>query len=150
MKPRFGLILLIIGILGIPCIVYFVFTATQSSPASMALYMPKESDSDTVDRYSGVKTKLTLILLKDDTVFGYYGDSLKGGRSVSVVETGNLIADGWKMFSRDSLVVVIKPTEQASYKATVDILDQMNLNHIEKYSMTDLNQQEKEILKIAE
>ncbi len=54
------------------------------------------------------------------------------------------------MFSKDSLVIVIKPANEASYKATVDILDQMTINHIEKYSMTDLNKKEKEFLKIAE
>ena len=87
--------------------------------------------------------------MKDDKVFGYYGDVIKGGRSVSLDETDKLIADGWKMFSKDSLVVVIKPSEKATYEATIDILDQMATNHIEKYSMTDLNIQEKEFLKIA-
>ena len=88
--------------------------------------------------------------LNDDKVFGYYGDFIKGGRSVSVGETGDLITDGWEMFSKDSLVIVIKPAKEASYKATVDILDQMTNNHIEKYSMTDLDKKEKEFLKIAE
>ena len=149
MKIRLALILLIIAILAIACIGYFMFTATLSSPTTMTLYIPKDSEKDSVDQYSEVKTKLTLILLKDDKVFGYYGDVIKGGRSVSLDETDKLIADGWKMFSKDSLVVVIKPSEKATYKATIDILDQMATNHIEKYSMTDLNIQEKEFLKIA-
>jgi hypothetical protein len=61
-----------------------------------------------------------------------------------------MITDGWKIFSKDSLLVMIKPTKEASYKATVDILDLMAINSIKKYSMTDLNKQEKEFLKIAE
>jgi hypothetical protein len=112
--------------------------------------MPKDSEKDTLDPYSRVRTKLTLILLKDDKVFGYYGDSIKGGRSVSGNDTDKLIADGLKLFSKDSLVVVIKPTKEASYKATVDMLDQMSINKIEKYSMIDLNKQEKEFLKTEE
>ena len=112
--------------------------------------MPKDSEKDSVDQYGDVRKKLTLILLKNEKVFGYYGDFIKGGKSVSLKETDKLIADGWKMFSRDSLVVVIKPTEDASYKATVEILDQMAINEIEKYSMNDLNKQEKEFLKIDE
>jgi len=110
--------------------------------------MPKDSENDTVDKYGNVRTKLTLILLKDDKVYGYYGDLIKSGRSVSNSETDKLIEDGRKMFSKDSLVVVIKPAEEASYKATIDILDKMAINKIEKYSMTDLNKQEKEFLKI--
>ena len=125
-----------------------MFTATMSSPTTLKLYMPKDSENDTVDKYGNVRTKLTLILLKDDKVYGYYGDLIKSGRSVSNSETDKLIEDGRKMFSKDSLVVVIKPAEEASYKATIDILDKMAINKIEKYSMTDLNKQEKEFLKI--
>jgi hypothetical protein len=121
-----------------------------SEPTTINLYMPKDSEKDTLDPYSRVRTKLTLILLKDDKVFGYYGDSIKGGRSVSGNDTDKLIADGLKLFSKDSLVIVIKPTKEASYKATVDMLDQMSITKLEKYSMTDLNKQEKEFLKTEE
>ena len=150
MKLRLGLILLIIAILAIACVGYYIFTATLSSPTTMELYMPRDSEKDSVEKYSEVKTKLTLILLKDHKVFGYYGDFIKGGRSVSLDESDKLIADGWKMFSKDSLVIVIKPSNMASYQETVDILDKMSVNKIEKYSMTDLNKQEKEFLKLAE
>ena len=150
MKIRLVLILLIIGVVAIACVGFFMFTSTLSSPTTMTLYMPRDSETDSTDKFSGVKTKLTLILLKDDRVYGYYGDFVKGGRSVSGNDTDKLIADGLKLFSKDSLVVVIKPTKEASYKATVDMLDQMTINHIEKYSMTDLNKQEKEFLKTEE
>jgi len=142
-------ILIIIGIVFIVSVVFFIFTATTSSPATLTLHIPKESEKD-IDQYSNIKTKLTLILLKDDKIFGYYGDSIKEGRSVSENETDKLIADGFKMFSKDSLVVVIKPAKEASYKAIVAMLDQMTINKIEKYSMTDLNKQEKELFKTAE
>jgi len=145
MKIRLGLILLISGILAIVCIGLFMFTTTRSSPTTLKLHMPKDSE-DSVDRYNNVKTKLTLILLKDDRVFGYYGDFIKDGRSVLISETDKLIEDGRKMFSKDSLVVVIKPTETASYKETVDMLDQMTINKIEKYTMADLSKEEKEFI----
>ena len=150
MRISLGLILLIIAILAMAWIGFYMFTTTLSSPTTMELYMPKDSEKDSANKYTHVKTKLTLILLKDHKVFGYYGDVIKGGRSVSVEETDKLIADGWKMFSKDSLVIVIKPSNTASYQETVDILDKMSINKIEKYSMTDPNKQEKEFLKLAE
>ena len=149
MKITLRSILISIGIVFIVSVVFFIFTATTSSPATLTLHIPKESEKD-IDQYSNIKTKLTLILLKDDKIFGYYGDSIKEGRSVSENETDKLIADGFKMFSKDSLVVVIKPAKEASYKAIVAMLDQMTINKIEKYSMTDLNKQEKELFKTAE
>ena len=150
MRISLRLILLTIVILAIACIGFFIVTTVLSSPTKLDLYMPKEAEEESIDHYSSVRTKLTLILLKDDKIFGYYGDSIKAGRSVSDNETNKLIADGWKIFSKDSLVVVIKPTKDASYKATVDMLDKMIINHIEKYSMIDLDKKEKEFLKLDE
>jgi hypothetical protein len=149
MKVTLKSILIIIGVILVISVAFFIITARVSSPTTLALYMPKDSE-DSVGQYSNVKTKLTLILLKGDKVFGYYGDSIKDGISVLGNDTDKLIAEGFKMFSKDSLVVVIKPTKEASYKATVNMLDQMTINHIEKYSMTDLNKQEKEFLKTEE
>jgi len=149
MRISLRLILLTIAILAIAGIGFFMFTTTLSSPTTLDLYLPKDSENDTIDQHSA-RTKLTLILLKDDKIFGYYGDSIKEGRSVPRSDAGKLITEGFEMFSKDSLVVIIKPAKEASYKATVDVLDQMTINNIEKYSMTDLTKQEKEFLKIAE
>ena len=149
MKLRSGLILLLIVILAIACIGFFIVTTTVSSPTTMALTFPKES-ATSIDQSTGVKTKLTLILLNDDKVFGYYGDFINEGRSVSLDETDKLVTDGWQMFSKDSLIVVIKPSKAASYEATVAILDKMSIHKIEKYSMANLNKQEKEFIEIAE
>lgn len=146
MKIKWSLILSIIGVLAIACIGLFMFTSTLSSPTTMDLFIPKDSEKDSIDQYGAVRTKLTMILLKGDKVFGYYGNSIKEGRSVSGSDADKLIEEGWKMFSKDSLVIVIKPSEEASYKATVDILDKMAINEIKKYSMVDLSKEEKEFI----
>ena len=83
------LILLVTAVLALACIGYFMVMNTLSSPTKMELYMPKDAD-DNVDKYSDVKTKLTLILLSDEKVFGYYGDFVDGGRSILPDETGKL------------------------------------------------------------
>jgi|SRR5688572_8393242 len=150
MRIGLRLILLTIAILAIAGIGFFMFTSTLSSPTTLDLYLPKDSEKDTLDQHTSARTKLTLILLKDDKIYGYYGDSIKEGRSVPRSDAGKLITEGFKMFSKDSLIVLIKPAKEASYKATVDMLDQMTINKIEKYSMTDLTKQEKEFLRIAE
>jgi hypothetical protein len=53
------------------------------------------------------------------------------------------------MFSKDSLVVVIKPSEEATYKNAVDILDAMTSNQISRYSMVDVSKPEKQNLRIG-
>lgn len=149
-KISLGLILLVIAVLLIVYASFFMFTTTMSRPTTMDLYMPKDTEKDSLDQFRYIRKKLTLILLKGEKVFGYYGDYIKDGQSVSLNKTGKLIADGWKMFSKDSLVVLIKPAKDATYKATVDILDQMTKNGVEKYSMADPNKKEKEFLKLDE
>lgn len=150
MKIRLGILLLIIGVLLVAGFGFFIVTSTLSSPTKMTLYLPKDSEKNSVDQYRGKKNKLTLVLLKDEKIFGYYGDFIKGGRLVLLNEVVKLIADGQQMFSRDSLIVLIKPTKEASYQITVDVSDIMTTNNIEKYSMYDPDKNEKEYLKIDE
>ena len=44
------------------------------------------------------------------------------------------------------LVVVIKPSENATYKNTVDILDEMAISDIKRYAMVDLFEAEKALI----
>ena len=120
----------------------------MSSPTVMELKMP-EKENDSID-YQDVSSRLTVVLLKDNMIYGYYGNNIRDGRSIMFKEIRSLIVEGVKRYTKDSLVVVIKPDKEATYKNSVDMLDEMTINHIEKYSMTDLNKQEKEFLKIAE
>ena len=45
------------------------------------------------------------------------------------------------------LVVVIKPDVDATYKNTIDILDEMAISAIKRYAMVDLFEDEKELIK---
>jgi hypothetical protein len=46
--------------------------------------------------------------------------------------------------------VVIKATENASYKNTVDILDEMSICRVLKYAMVKISPQEMELIKATE
>ena len=57
----------------------------------------------------------------------------------------------WKNACLDKdLVIVIKPDEEATYKNTIDILDEMAINAIKRYAMVDLFQVEKDLIKKIE
>jgi hypothetical protein len=47
-------------------------------------------------------------------------------------------------------VVVIKPDDEATYKNTIDILDEMAISDIGRYAMVDLFPIEKELIKKTE
>jgi biopolymer transport protein ExbD len=48
------------------------------------------------------------------------------------------------------LVVVIKPSADATYKNTVDILDEMTINEVKRFAMVDISEVENELIKATE
>jgi len=57
----------------------------------------------------------------------------------------------WKNACLDKdLVIVIKPDDEATYKNTIDILDEMAISAIKRYAMVDLFQVEKDLIKKIE
>jgi hypothetical protein len=57
----------------------------------------------------------------------------------------------WKNACLDKdLVIVIKPDEEATYKNTIDILDEMAISAIKRYAMVDLFPVEKDLIKKIE
>jgi len=47
-------------------------------------------------------------------------------------------------------VVIIKPSKDATYKNTVDILDEMTINQVRTYAMVKIFDQEYELIKKTE
>jgi len=57
----------------------------------------------------------------------------------------------WKNACLDKdLVIVIKPDEEATYKNTIDILDEMAISAIKRYAMVDLFPAEKLLIQTTE
>jgi biopolymer transport protein ExbD len=138
-----SLVIILIAVVVISA-VFFLFTSTLSSPTVMALNMPK--DENGVNNYQNSNSKLTLVLLKNDMIFGYFGNDIINGSSLEIKEVRKIIAQGVQKFMRDSLIVIIKPSKEATYKNSVDVLDEMTINKITRYEMVDLTKEEKEFL----
>jgi hypothetical protein len=144
MKLTLKSILIIILVLVVASMVFFIYTVKSSSPTIMALHIPKDENVTYNEQNS--PSKLTLILLKNDMAFSYFGSDIKNGKSVKLKEVRTIILEGTEKFTKDSLIVIIKPGSEATYRNTVDILDEMAINKIRRYEMTDLNKEEKEFL----
>jgi biopolymer transport protein ExbD len=48
------------------------------------------------------------------------------------------------------LVVVIKPNPEATYKNTIDMLDEMTINGVKRFAMIDITPNENEVVKMTE
>ena len=163
--------------LGFLLITFFIFTTTMSSPTTMELYMPKDTDKDDDQNKAKESGALTVMLSKDNHVYYYEGQlkedasnfistNFAGIRKViidkkkAVIESHQHDAGCEKIWAKNGgdkkscldkdLVVVIKPGELATYKNTVDILDEMTITNIKRYAMVDLFDAEKILINKTE
>ncbi|MEI9908552.1 MAG: biopolymer transporter ExbD [Bacteroidota bacterium] len=166
--------------LGFLLITFFIFTATMSSPVAMDLNMPKDTKDlkdQTEVKQSGA---LTIMLGKGDQVYYYEGEltpenastsfkqtTFKGIRDVIINKRKEVISnykgspaceqkakdkgrDPKTECADEDFVVVIKPDDDATYKNTVDILDEMTINNVKRFAMVKISDTEKELVKATE
>jgi len=139
--------------LGFLLITFFIFTTTMSTPAAMQLFMPKDTDKKEEQNKAKESGALTILLGKGDQVYYYEAQMLPDGsnfKSTNFKGIRDVIINKKKSTPEDDLVVVIKPNDEATYKNTVDILDEMTINEIKRFALVDITPQENEPLKATE
>ncbi|MFT3932221.1 MAG: biopolymer transporter ExbD [Chitinophagaceae bacterium] len=143
--------------LGFLLITFFVFTTSMSKPKEMPLILPA---GDTPSMPSGETTTLTIIPIANDKIFYYHGQldnavakNLYGVTSFSLKNgIGDIIRDKQKKlnasvkFKKEDLMLIIKPTQDASYQNVVNALDEVLINVLKHYVLADLDDAEKETL----
>lgn len=162
--------------LGFLLITFFIFTTTMSTPTTMDLFMPKDSKEEDQNK-AKESGALTVMLGKNNAVYYYEGQLLpdasnfkttnfKGIRDVIIDKRKAVMAaytpdpeceakakaKGLPASDcRDKdFVVVIKPDLDATYKNTVDILDEMTINGVKRFAMVDLFPQELTLIQATE
>lgn len=127
--------------LGFLLITFFIFTATISQPGITRLIMPKEGETTDVP----ASRSLTLLLDKE-RAFVYEGLWKETNMDKALVETtydiktglGNSIRKKQKVLAaKDDLIVLIKPLPSASYQSIITALDEMQINDVKKYAITN-------------
>jgi hypothetical protein len=97
-----------------------------------------------------------------DEIFYYYGDFEKALLNNQVHRTsynemtglGNVIRQKQdeledRRIKRQELIILIKPGKECSYKNVVYVLDEMLINNVSKYAITDLLAGEITFLKVG-
>lgn len=152
--------------LGFLLITFFIFTATMSTPTTMRLIMPK--DEKDPEQQTDVKesSALTILMGKDNNIYYYEGQMKADGSNFnsttykevreviqnkrkSVMQLGRSLGYHPDSLDRD-LVVVIKPNENATYKNTVDVLDEMTINNIRRFAIVDITKPEMDAIRLTE
>jgi biopolymer transport protein ExbD len=165
--------------LGFLLITFFIFTTTMQTPTTMDLNMPKDTqkkEEQTEVKQSGA---LTIMLGKGNQVYYYTGQlevtegknnfmqtTFKGIRDIIINKRKEVMSryvtdpeceakalkDGKPAdYCRDKdFVVIIKPDADATYKNTVDILDEMTINNVKRFAMIKIVDDELKLIKRTE
>lgn len=127
--------------LGFLLITFFIFTTTMSQPTAMRLFLPKDTEKPEEQNKVKASGALTLILAKNNSIFYYEGELAPDGsnfKNTGFKEIRDIIINKKKSTNPEDFVVVIKPTPDATYKNTVDMLDEMTINEVKRYALVDI------------
>lgn len=139
--------------LGFLLVTFFMLTTTFSKPQTMEINLPvkpkgeiKEEDQNSLK----ASKALSILIGEENKLYWYIG--LPTNPIEGLYQT-NFSADGIRkvLLERNSnvqdLVVLIKPTNDASYKNVVDILDEMNITNIKRYALVDISPEDLTLIK---
>jgi biopolymer transport protein ExbD len=139
--------------LGFLLITFFIFTTTMSQPTAMKLFLPKDADKPEDQNKAKESGVITILLGKDDNVFYYEGqldNSASNFKPSTFKEIRNVLLDKKARTPEKDLVVVLKPSEECTYRNVVDILDEMSINVLKRYALVDISPVEFQLVKATE
>jgi biopolymer transport protein ExbD len=125
----------------------------MSQPTAMKLFLPKDTEKPEDQNKIKASGALTLMLGKNDAVYYYEGElapDASNFKSTTFKEVRTVIIDKKKSTDPKDFVVVIKPDKDATYKNTVDMLDEMLINDIKRYALVDIADVEYQLIQKTE
>ena len=155
-------------------ITFFMLCTSLSKPQTMEISMPSNDKSITEEQQSKVKASqaITLLLGSDNKLYYYEGEpNYKDYTSLKVLLKKNAAAvrqvnelkqqkldlkisedDFRKQLSeiksgKNTPTVIIKATDEASYRNLIDALDEMQICNIGKYVITDIAEADQFLIK---
>ena len=139
--------------LGFLLITFFIFTTTMSQPTAMRLFLPKDTEKPEEQNKAKESGALTIMMSKNDVVYYYEGMLAPDGsnfKTATFKEIRDIILNKKKQTDEKDFVVVIKPTREATYKNTVDMLDEMTINDVKRYALVDIAEAEQLFINATE
>ena len=146
--------------LGFLLITFFMFATTLSTPTALKLTMPKEDVDEKDQNKMPEEGSFSVLLGKDDRVFYYEGNDPSKLQASNYKEIRDRILDkkkrvraafgGSDTADQKNMMVVIKPTDDATNKNVVDLLDEMKINAIKLYAIVKPSDQEKAVVAMSQ
>ena len=136
--------------LGFLLITFFIFTTTMSQPTAMKLFLPKDVDKPDEQNKLKESAALTVMPSKADMVYYYEGLDPSKIQQSTFKGIRDIILDKKRRTDPKDFMVIIKPSKDATYKNTVDILDEMTIDAVKRYALVDLTPDEYKFISATE
>jgi len=136
--------------LGFLLITFFIFTTTMSQPTAMRLFLPKDVKNPEEQNKVKNSAVITLMLAKNDKIYYYEGDDPSKLQQTDFKKVRDIVIDKKNRTDPKDFVVVLKPSVDATYKNTVNILDEMTIDGVKRYAMVDISPVEYNFIKLTE
>lgn len=135
--------------LGFLLITFFIFTSSLSEQKGLNIVMPAKEPPSTM-----AESKIiTVILGEQDRIYYYHGMLQK---SSALLHTNYSVEKGFGKVLRtkqqelgkvkSELMVLIKPSQNATYNNVINLLDEMAINQVKKYAIVNLSVEEQAFL----
>lgn len=136
--------------LGFLLITFFIFTTTMSQPTAMKLFLPKDVDKPEEQNKLKESAALTLMPSKQNMVYYYEGLDPSKLQSSTFKGIRDIVLDKKRRTDPKDFMVILKPTKDATYKNTVDILDEMTIDAVKRYALVDITPDEYKFVEVTE
>jgi len=136
--------------LGFLLITFFIFTTTMSQPTAMKLNLPKDTDKPDEQNKLKESAALTVMPGKSNHVYYYEGLDPTKIQTSTIKAIRDVILDKKKRTDPKDFMVIIKCTADATYKNTVDMLDEMKIDEVKRYALVDITPDEYKIIQLTE
>ena len=136
--------------LGFLLITFFIFTTTMSQPTAMKLFLPKDVDKPEEQNKLKESAAFTVMPSKANMVYYYEGLDPSKLQQTTFKQLRDIILDKKRRTDPKDFMVIIKPTKDATYKNTVDILDEMTIDVVKRYALVDITPDEYKFVELTE
>jgi biopolymer transport protein ExbD len=122
----------------------------MSQPTAMKLFLPKDVDKPEEQNKVKASAVLTIMLGKNDQIYYYEGDDPTKVKNTNFKAIRDIVLDKKRRTDPKDFVVVLKPTQDATYKNTVNILDEMTIDAVKRFALVDISPDEYKIVQATE
>ncbi len=136
--------------LGFLLITFFIFTTTMSQATAMKLNLPKDVQDPNQQNKLKESAAFTVMPSKANQVYYYEGLDPSKVQASDFKHIRDIILDKKRRTDPKDFMVIIKPTQDATYKNTVDMLDEMKIDAVDRYALVDITPDEYKFVSATE